>query len=336
MNKLRTAIAGFGFMGKTHASTILHSETMTLAAIIDPKLNLAQKGGNLETGELDIDDLSGVNTYTNMDECLEKETLDLIFICVHTYLHYEIAMKSLKKGLHVFIEKPFVLNIDDGIALINEAKRQNRKIGVAHVVRFFPAYRKLLELYKNQTYGELRFLSLTRFTGVPDWGEWTELRKNFGASGGALFDLVIHDIDFLQYMLGLPDEVDARHFAGELSEYDYVCAFWIYKQRAFRVKVEGGNPFPSQFPFEAGFKAAFEKATVLYSSSQGNELKIIDNDAVQTLPLDDINEGYKCEAEYFAQCIINNVYPEACSAESSLATILLCHKHGKSLYTCNT
>jgi predicted dehydrogenase len=52
-------------------------------------------------------------------------------------------MKSLQKGIHVFIEKPFVLNLDDGIALIQEANRQDRKIGVAHVQRFFPAYSKL-------------------------------------------------------------------------------------------------------------------------------------------------------------------------------------------------
>ena len=327
MNKLRTAIVGFGFMGKTHASNVLCSNTMTLTAIVDSKPDFTQKGGNIQTGELDMNDFSSVNTYTDFNECLEKESLDLVFICVHTHLHYEMAMKSLKKGLHVFIEKPFVLTVDDGIALIKEAKRQERKIGVAHVLRFMPAYVKLQELYKNMSFGELRFISLTRFAGIPDWGEWTKLRQNFGSSGGALFDLVIHDIDFLHYMLGMPDDVESACFAGSLSEHDYVCAFWKYSGRNIRVKVEGGNLFPSHFPFEASFKASFEKATVHYSSSHGNELKMIDNDSVQMLTLDDSNEGYRNEAAYFAQCILHNVYPEACSAESSLDTIRLCYRH---------
>jgi predicted dehydrogenase len=138
---------------------------------------------------------------------------------------------------------------------------------------------------------------------------------------------VIHDIDFLHYMLGLPDTVESTYFAGALSEHDYICAFWKYKGRDIRVKVEGGNPFPGHFPFEANFKASFEKATVLYTSSNGNELKIIDKDSIQILSLDDFNEGYRCEAEYFAQCVLNNVYPESCSAESSLDTIKLCYRH---------
>jgi predicted dehydrogenase len=142
-----------------------------------------------------------------------------------------------------------------------------------------------------------------------------------------LFDLVIHDIDFLHYMLGIPDTVDSTCFAGALSEHDYICAFWKYRGRDVCVKVEGGNPFPSHFPFEASFKASFEKATLVYQSSNGNELKIIDSDSVQVLPLDDFNEGYRRETEYFAQCIVNDVYPEACSAESSLETIKLCYRH---------
>jgi len=327
MHKLRTAIVGFGFMGKTHASNVLRSNTMTLNAIVDSKIDFSHKGGNFETGELEMKDLSEVNTYTDLDECLEKESLDVVFICVHTHLHYEMAMKSLKKGLHVLIEKPFVLNIDDGIALIYEAKRQDRKIGIAHVLRFMPAYLKLHELYKNMTYGELRFISLNRFTGIPDWGEWTAMRQRFGISGGALFDLVIHDIDFLHYMLGMPDEVESKYFDGALSKHDYICAFWKYKERDIRVKIEGGNPFPSQFPFEASFKASFEKATIQYSSCIGNELKISNNDALEILPLDDVNEGYRNEVEYFARCIVNNEYPEACSADSSLDTIRLCYRH---------
>ena len=123
---------------------------MTLSAIVDrsPDAIGQAMSGNLDTGSFDPEALSSVRQYTDWEECLEKESLDLAYICVHTSKHYEMSMKALRKGLHVFIEKPFVLDVAEGEALIEEARRQQRKIGVAHVVRFMPAYVRLMELYR--------------------------------------------------------------------------------------------------------------------------------------------------------------------------------------------
>jgi predicted dehydrogenase len=327
--KLRTVVAGFGFMGKTHACNILKSETMTLTAVVDSRpdaLSLVQEG-NIKTEGLDANTLAGIRLYPSLEDCLKAETVDLVYICVHTPAHYAMAMKALQHGAHVFIEKPFVLNIDEGLALIEEAKRCRRLLGVAHVVRFMPSYLKLRELFIDRTYGELQFISLSRFSGTPGWGDWTKWRNKHGETGGALFDLVVHDIDFLHYMLGAPDTVNSVCFAGVLSLHDYVCAFWHYKGREWRVKLEGGNTFPSPLPFEAFYKAVFEKATVVFNSNNGLELKIVNDETVETIPLDDPNEGYRREGLYFADCILNNREPVACSAESSLDTIRICHKH---------
>jgi predicted dehydrogenase len=329
MNKLRTVIAGFGHMGKTHARNILMSETMTLTAVVDsrPDALTAMQEGNIETGSPDTDALAGIRLYPSLEDCLKAETVDLAYICVHTPAHYEMAMKALQHGAHVFVEKPFVLNIDEGIALTEEAKRCRRLLGVAHVVRFMPSYVKLKELFVNRTYGELQFISLSRFSGTPGWGDWVKWRTRYGETGGALFDLVVHDIDFLHYMLGTPETVKSVCFPGVLSLHDYVCAFWHYKGREWRVKVEGGNTFPSPFPFEASFKAVFEKAAVVWNSNNRLELKIINDESMETVPLDSPNEGYRQEGLYFADCILHNREPESCSAESSLETIRICRRH---------
>lgn len=328
MNKLRVAIVGFGFMGKTHALNILKSENMSLTAIVDNNINLNnQSGGNFNTGEIASEVLSTIPHYCTLDDCLANESLDLVYICVHTLSHYELAMKSLKNDLHVFVEKPFVLDVDEGLRLIDEAGRRNKRIGVGHVVRFMPAYSKLLDIYKDKTYGELKFISLSRFSGVPNWGEWAERRKTFGSSGGALFDLVIHDIDFLQYMLGKPDELYCNYIDGYLSEHDYINSFWFYDHSKVNAKIEGGNIFPSQFPFEASYRALFENAAINWFSSNECKLNIITENETQTIILESSEIGYQKETEYFAKCILEDLYPKKCSAESSLETIELCYRH---------
>lgn len=329
MNKLRTAIVGFGFMGKTHAGNILRSDLMTLSAVVDrsPDVMTQAVAGNLDTGLSDPAAWLSVRQYTDWDECLEKESLDLAYICVHTSMHYQMAMKALRKGLHVFIEKPFVLNVAEGEALIEEARRQQRKLGVAHVVRFMPAYVRLMECCRQETYGALKFLSLTRFSGIPHWGEWEKRRQDFGSSGGALFDLLIHDIDYVHYLLGKPDRIESRSLPGVLSLHNYVSAFWHYEGRDRLVKVEGGNTFHARLPFEAGFRAMFEKASVTWSSGNARELYVADDASLETIALDDAGEGYRDEGAYFARCIVDDTYPEACSADSSLETVRLCHQH---------
>ena len=328
MKKLRIAVIGFGFMGKTHAKNVIDSDLMELSAIVEKNIaGITQVSGNINTGEIDPEKLDKVNKYNSLDDCLEKEQLDAVFICVHTLLHYEMAMKCLKRGLHVFIEKPFVLNVEEGESLIAEAESRNLKLVVGHVVRFMPAYAKLYELYKAGVYGKLNFISLTRFTGLPGWGDWGKRRVDFGSSGGALFDLVIHDIDFLQYLLGMPDMIDSVCLPGALSNHDFVSAFWRYKGDDIKVKVEGGNIFHSQYPFEATIKAAFEKASVAWSSSNGHEMIVADNDTIQTIKIGDANDGYTVEGELFAKSIINNDCNICAEADSALDTIRLCYKH---------
>jgi predicted dehydrogenase len=275
----RVAVIGFGFMGFVHAQNILKSDKLKLAAIIDKdKKAVAQKidnpDGNFSTGDIDVEQIKQVPVYENLENCLNTEQIDAVHICVHTNLHYAIAKQALNSGLHVLLEKPFVLNITEGEELIQLAKENKRVLMVAHVVRFMSPYKKLAQMVKNNSYGKLNFLSLQRFTGVPNWGQWKEKQKDFGSTGGALFDLVIHDIDFALFLLGQPDEIKHAILPGKLSKHDYLNAHWNYPQKQLAVKIEGGNIFHANFPFQAGFTAVFEKASVSFSSNDGDNIHI--------------------------------------------------------------
>ena len=327
---INVAVIGFGFMGVTHAVNIMRNKKLHLRAIITRNAHtiadkLDAQGGNFSSGEIDADAILKVPVYKTLHECLKHEAIDAVHICVHTDLHYEIASEAMGRGLHVFVEKPFCLRLEEGWLLVALAKQKKVKLMVGHVVRFMPAYRKLKEWIDNRPFGSLKFISLTRFSGLPSWGQWKEKQEKFGSSGGALFDLVIHDIDFLNYALGTPLKIESVCQPGVLSSQDYVSARWYYND--VTAKIEGGNTFHSTFPFQAGYIAQFEKASVVYSSRMPDFIQVCDNERIHEIPAGDAGHGFFQEIDYFANCIENNVEPRECTPASSLKTIELCYNH---------
>ena len=327
---IHVAVIGFGFMGLTHALNILKNKKLKLQAIITrhperigDKLN--EQVGNFSSGSLDKEAIQQVPSYATLRECMKNEKIDAVHICVHSDLHYEIAREAIEYGLHVLLEKPMCLRQEEGKLLIHYAHQQKVKLMVAHVVRFMPAYVQLKQWIDDHSLGALKFISLTRFTGLASWGQWKEKQKDFGSSGGALFDLVIHDIDFLSYVLGSPGKIKSICYPGLLSMHDYISAYWQYGE--VYAKIEGGNTFHSSFPFQAGFTARFENASVMYSSMEPGFIQVCTNEEKKSVPVGDANEGFFNEIDYFASCIENNKEPLECMPESSLQTVRLCYDH---------
>ena len=327
---INIAIIGFGFMGFTHAVNIIRNKKLSLRAIITRDVRsvadkLNGQTGNFSSGEIDAPAILNVPVYKTLHECLKNEKIDAVNICVHTDLHYEIAAEAMSCGLHVFIEKPFCLRLEEGRLLIALARDRKVKLMVGHVVRFMSPYRTLKEWIDNRQFGALKFISLTRFTGLPSWGQWKEKQQKFGSSGGALFDLVIHDIDFLNYVLGAPLKIESTCHRGALSSQDYVSAHWYFND--VRAKIEGGNTFHSTFPFQAGYMAEFGNASVGYSSRWPGFIQICDNEKAHEIPAGDASDGFYQEIEYFTNCIENDEEPLQCTPASSLKTIELCYDH---------
>jgi len=329
----KVAVVGFGFMGITHTLNILKNPDLILKAIVDINPELIEKNlrsgiGNFSTGSIGNDEIEGISKYSSLDECLRSEDLDAVNICTHVNLHYEMAKTALLHDKHVFLEKPFCLNIKQCEELITLAEKRKKILMVGHVVRFMPPYLKLKQWIDSGEFGKLKFLSLSRFCGLPSWGQWKE--KNVKElSGGALFDLVIHDIDFANYILGMPSEIKCNFLQGEYTGHDYISAMWSYKNSDQHVKIEGGFTFHSKFPFQASFMAQFGQASILYTTLQGESIQIADNESVREVSAGDGGDGYFNEIDYFTECIKSNHQPEECSPLSSLQAIQLCYKHIK-------
>jgi predicted dehydrogenase len=151
--------------------------------------------------------------------------------------------------------------------------------------------------------------------------------KDFGSSGGGIFDLVIHDIDFAQWVCGVPDEISAICLPGKLSKHDYVSALWNYRNKNLHVKIEGGNTFHTAYPFQASFSARFENASVLYYPKDPENIIVTTDTETTLVPAGDANDGFSAELDYFVLCIKENKQPEKCTPESALESIRICYRH---------
>lgn len=329
---MNIVVVGFGFMGMTHTRNILKNPNLRLTAIVDKDsenilTRLNGQSGNFSTGSIDAKELSTVKIYSDFAECLRVEKPDACVIAVHTAQHFAMAQMALNAGVNVFLEKPFCLDVQEGEQLIGLARLKNLQLMIGHVVRFMPVYETLKKWVETEEFGRLEFLSMSRFSGVPAWGQWKDRQKEFGSSGGALFDLVIHDIDFAQWVCGVPDHIDAHCLPGKLSDHDYVSALWRYNQSSVRVKIDGGNVFHSSYPFQAAFSARFENASVCFSTKDPGNIIVASDADTNLVPAGDADDGFFNELDYFAECLLKNEKPEKCTAESALGSIRTCYRH---------
>src|SRR5690606_12120306 len=115
--------------------------------------------------------------------------------------------------------------------------------------------------------------------------------------------LVIHDIDFAQWACGIPPAINAQCLPGKLSNYDYVSALWSYGNGKLNVKIEGGNSFHADYPFQASFHARFRDASIHFSSRNPENIVVATDSGLQQYPVGDANDGFSGELEYFFECI---------------------------------
>ena len=268
-----------------------------------------------------MDKYPGPRQYLSFDEMLQKEELDIVDICLPTYLHPDYAIKAMEKGINVLCEKPISLNRDDVERVYAAAEKNNVKFMVAQVLRFWPEYEKVKEFYDNKTYGKLLCGRMQRLGNTPKWS-WDGWMQDEARSGYVPFDLHIHDLDWIVYTFGAPKNHTV--YRNQRVEQDHLTV--NYEFGDFYINAEAcWNWAPT--PFSAGFRFQFEEAVVEYNGDMTvyqNDGKIIKLGAdggeagVINLPKTD---AYGDEIKYFRNCVVNGTNPEKVKAHE-LATVL--------------
>ena len=298
-----THLKAFSAIGGVEVGAISTSNPRSLEG------DLSHIRGNLgrETG---IYDFSKTRKYSDWRELLTDPELDAVDICLPTDLHVEASQIALNAGKHVLCEKPMALSADGCDQMIAAAKKNDRILMIAQVLRFWPEYKFLERFVRSGEYGKIRNATFVRRCGIPDWSKWLPHEER---SGGALLDLLVHDIDQILFLFGMPAKVAAK----SLGEIDTVSATCIYDGGP-EVRLQGGW-FSPETPFAMGFQVRAERAELeltpdgLTLNTEKGQEKISPEGA----------DGYEAETAYFVECCRSHQRPERCLPEDSANAVRL-------------
>lgn len=204
MKPITFAVCGFGRIGKRHAYIINEYDGTALSGVIDPRPGLESDAA--EQG------LSAA-TYASLDSFLEKDdgATDVINICTPNHLHAPFAVRALKGGYHVVIEKPMALSKKDCEKVIDTSLKAGRQVFVVKQNRYSPTSVWLKEIVENETLGDIDLVQINCF-----WNRDERYYKPEGwhgsleKDGGVLFTQFSHFVDIMYWVFGDIRNIHAR------------------------------------------------------------------------------------------------------------------------------
>ena len=147
----------------------------------------------------------GVKTYPKTEEMIDESGADCISIATPTAFHSALAIRALGRGLDVFCEKPMARTVQQGQAMVDAAGKAKRQLGIGYTLRFNDAYRLARETVRAGKLGKIGVVRTSRCAeSRPPW------LSDIEANGGATFELLTHDLDWLQWTFGPIKRVFAR------------------------------------------------------------------------------------------------------------------------------
>lgn len=168
---LKIGVLGAGHLGKIHLKCIsLATDSLDLVGFYDPDEDNAKK----------VEETFNIKRFDS-EEAL-TDAVDIVDIVTPTLAHYESAKKAIKKGKHLFIEKPLTHTVEQGRELLELAKKHKVKVQVGHVERFNPAMLAIDDMEVNPMFVE---------------GHRLALFNPRGTDVSVVLDLMIHDLDIV-------------------------------------------------------------------------------------------------------------------------------------------
>jgi len=339
---IKVGVVGMGFMGRTHVAAYQAAAASglpcELAAVCDPNparlTGKPEGGGNLgAASEAPLFDASKVRGFTDFDDLLASD-VSLISICTYTDSHVDYAARSLKAGKHVLVEKPVALHSQDVGRLCEAAVLARTHCVPAMCMRFWPGWdwlRAQVALGDDCPHGRVRAARFRRVGEPPAWGR--DVYLDGAASGGALLDLHIHDVDFVQHLFGRPKSVYAQGVGFHSGAIDHVVAQYTVANGA-AVSAEGSWAMATGHGFNMAYTVVFERATADYDLARGAEaLKVFEPGRGGRVVTPEPGDGYVGELGYMAECIEKGRAPRRVTAEDGVSAVEICEAEEESIRT---
>ncbi len=203
---LKVGVFGVGHLGKFHLNNWLEIENVKVVGIVDTDADMADE----------VAEKYGIKRFSSADKLIDA--CDIVDIVVPTQFHYELCIKAIRKGKHVFVEKPLANTLEEAKTIVNMVNEANVKFQVGHVERFNPAFLALKDIEMHPMFIEVHRLAQFNPRG-------TEV--------SVVLDLMIHDIDIILSLVkgnvrsinasGVAVMTDTPDIANVRIEFDNGC-----------------------------------------------------------------------------------------------------------------
>lgn len=327
-------IVGLGFMAAAHIRAYRQVEGARIAALCNPSGrhldgDFSDVVGNVGATDPVKLDMDGVRATRVFDELLQDPAIAAIDICAPTKAHQELAVAALRAGKHVLCEKPLARTSAAARAIVDEARRARGIFMPAMCLRFWPEWAWLKQAIADRRFGRVLSARFRRVAEPPGWGKNTFF--NGAESGGALFDLHVHDTDFVQFCFGRPRAVFSTGYVKFSGAVDHVVTQYEVEGDAI-VHAEGGWAMSPGFGFNMSYTVNFEGATADYDSARGQEnLRLaVDGSPATVVPCPG-PDGYVGELRHFVECIHRGVPPVVVTARDGLGSVEICEAEENSV-----
>ena len=292
---LKVGILGVGHLGKFHVNNWKEIEGVAVSGFYDPD----------DANAANVMDKYQLQRFDTADALLDS--CDAVDIIAPTSFHYELSMAAIKKGKHVFVEKPLANTMEEAKELVKLAKEANIKFQVGHVERFNPAFLALKEIAMHPMFIEVH--RLAQFNPR-------------GTDVSVILDLMIHDIDIILNLVksnvkfisanGVAVMSDTPDIANVRIEFDNGCVANLTSSRISMKKMRKMRLF--QKDAYIGIDFLEKKAEVIKLNAPGDKnvftFDIDTNNGKKTIAIANpvVAEGnaIKMELQAFYNAIINN------------------------------
>ncbi len=326
---VRVGLAGLGFMGGTHAQCHAALPNVELAAVCDPE----------EDRRTRFADTYGAKAFATLEDMLASD-IDMVDICMPTYLHREAVEAAATARKHILCEKPMALTAADCDAMMAAVSSAGVEFMVGHVIRFWPEYVVIKEILDSGQMGAIKWMSATRMSPPPTWS-WNEWIFDPERSGGAVLDLHIHDLDFIAWVLGRPKAVYASGVKTKLGALDSVFSTTSGHPNGAAGFAEGCLEMAAEFPFTMGLKVNLEGGSIDFNSRLSPSVLVAPIDggtAHPEVPQPEVPTtgtagaagniealgGYFVEVQYFVNCLDKGEKPTTVTPEEAKQAVEIC------------
>lgn len=331
---VNVAVAGLGFMGVTHLRAYLGNPMARVVAVCDAVRVpvdgvLSGVAGNIKNAG-DIRLGPEVKVFSRLEDLLADPQVQLVDLCTPTPLHPEQVIAALNAGKDVICEKPLARTSAAARGLLEVAENSPGFFMPAMCMRFWPGWSWLKQVVAEQTFGKVLAAGFRRVSAMPAWSQQGTYAGG-GDPGGALFDLHIHDTDFVNHLFGRPAEVFSSGVFGAGGSIDHVVTQYGYPGGP-AVHAEGS--WLLNQGFNMSYALLCERATLDYDLARGADALIVTETgrSPRVVKADDA-DGYAMEIQYILNCVAKRLPPRVVTARDGVTALEICEAEEQSIHT---